>query len=87
MSVFRRAVEIVRNGHLGRIERIEVGLPDGYDKPMGDATVTAPPENLNYELWTGPGAAVALYACPAPSLVARASGLWRRHADGLDWPP
>jgi len=54
LPVFRRAVEIVRNGHLGKIQRIEVGLPDGYDKPMGDATVAAPPERLDYDLWTGP---------------------------------
>ncbi len=54
MPVFRRAVEIVRNGHLGRIQRIEVGLPDGYEKPMGDDKVEPPPEHLDYELWTGP---------------------------------
>ena len=54
MPVFRRAVEIVRNGHLGKIQRIEVGLPDGYEKPMGEATVMAPPERLDYQLWTGP---------------------------------
>ena len=54
IPVFRRAVEIVRNGHLGKIGRVEVGLPDGYSKPMGDATVAQAPADLDYELWTGP---------------------------------
>ena len=29
---FHRAVELVRNGHLGSIKRVEVGLPAGYKK-------------------------------------------------------
>ncbi len=53
-ALFRRAVEIVRNGHLGKIRRIEVGLPIGYmianDDPQ---SVEAPPE-LDYEMWCGP---------------------------------
>ncbi len=72
MPVFRRAVEIVRNGHLGRVERIEVGLPNGYDKPMGDAMITQPPENSNYELWTGP-------ATLLPYMRARHHRWWRGH--------
>jgi predicted dehydrogenase len=72
MPVFRRAVEIVRNGHLGRIERIEVGLPDGYDKPMGDATVTDPPARLDYEMWTGPAPLL-------PYMRARHHRWWRGH--------
>src|SRR3954452_10453128 len=51
---FRQAVELVRNGHLGTIERVEVGLGTGYDKPMGDSTVTSPPAGLDYDLWCGP---------------------------------
>jgi predicted dehydrogenase len=54
IGVFRRAVEIVRNGHLGKLHRIEVGLPDGYAQPQGDATPQAPPDRLDYEMWTGP---------------------------------
>jgi glucose-fructose oxidoreductase len=72
MPVFRRAVEIVRNGHLGRIERIEVGLPDGYDKPMGDITVTAPQERSDYEMWTGPAPLL-------PYMRARHHRWWRGH--------
>lgn len=72
MPVFRRAVEIVRNGHLGRIERIEVGLPDGYDKPMGDDKVESPPDHLNYEMWTGPAPLL-------PYMRARNHRWWRGH--------
>jgi predicted dehydrogenase len=68
--VFRRAVEIVRNGHLGRIERIEVGLPDGYEKPMGDDKVETPPDHLDYEMWTGPAPLL-------PYMRARSHRWWR----------
>ncbi|MES1212951.1 MAG: Gfo/Idh/MocA family oxidoreductase [Singulisphaera sp.] len=70
MPVFRRAVEIVRNGHLGAIETIEVGLPDGYEKPMGDATIESPPDHLDYEMWTGP-------APELPYMRARHHRWWR----------
>lgn len=53
-ALFRQAVEVVRNGHLGTIQRVEVGLPAGYAEPMGDATVAAPPAELDYEMWCGP---------------------------------
>ena len=69
---FRRFVELVRNGHLGAIKRFEVGLPPGYDEPQGDATVTDPPEHLNYDFWCG----------PAPKLAymrARHHRWWRGH--------
>jgi predicted dehydrogenase len=69
---FRRAVEFVRNGLLGKIERIEVGLPLGYDKPQGDTTVTAPPEHLDYERWCGP-------APKLPYMRARHHRWWRGH--------
>ena len=52
---------------------------------MGDATITAPPEDLDYELWTGP-APLLPYMGARPSLVAWASGLWRWHAARLDRP-
>ena len=42
---FHRAVELVLNGHIGAVKTIEVGLPDGYAGPMGDTTVTDPPED------------------------------------------
>lgn len=67
---FRQAVELVRNGHLGKIERVEVGLNTGYDKPRADATVTPPPEGLDYDFWCGP-------APMLPYMRARHHRWWR----------
>lgn len=69
---FRRAVELVRNGHLGKIERVEVGLPPGYDKPQGDTAVVTPPQGLNYDFWCGP-------APQLPYMRARHHRWWRGH--------
>jgi predicted dehydrogenase len=67
---FRQAVELVRNGHLGAIEQVEVGLPAGYAAPQGDATPTDPPETLDYEMWCGP-------APKLPYMRARHHRWWR----------
>lgn len=48
---FIRACELVRNGKIGKIKRIEVGLPT--DPPGGDPTPTNPPPNLDYDAWIG----------------------------------
>ncbi len=70
---FRRAVELVRNGVLGRLERIEVGLPPGYDTAMGDDTVLPPPDDAAYERWCGP-------ALKLPYMRARHHRWWRGHS-------
>lgn len=69
---FRRAVELVLNGHIGKVKHIEVGLPEGYAKPMGDATITEPPERLDYEMWCGPSPKL-------PYMRARHHRYWRGH--------
>jgi len=69
---FRRAVELVRNGVLGKLERIEVGLPPGYESPMGDPTVREPPDAAVYARWCGPAAAL-------PYMRARHHRWWRGH--------
>lgn len=81
---FQKAAEIVRNGLIGTVTRVEVGLPggngdfDGNAKaalaslvgmpgstftdlaqvlegtPAFDKLVTAPPPELDYEMWVGP---------------------------------
>jgi predicted dehydrogenase len=52
-SAFRPASEAARNGRLGKLTKIEVGI--GLDKPSGKAPAAMPvPENLDYERWLGP---------------------------------
>ena len=69
---FRRAVELVLNGHLGQVREVQVGLPIGYDRPQGDATVTQPPQHLDYDLWCGPAPVL-------PYMRARHHRWWRGH--------
>ncbi len=70
--LFRRAIELVINGHIGKVNRIEVGLPAGYAEPQGDAHVTAPPQGLDYDMWCGP-------ATKLPYMRARHHRWWRGH--------
>src|SRR5437667_6052869 len=54
---FHKAAEIVRNGLIGKVTRVEVGLPHGHRdvKGTGDKTrVTQPPPELDYETLIGP---------------------------------
>lgn len=83
---FRLACELVRNGRIGRVRRVEVGLPGGHtdfdglghlDKPV------APPPTLDWERWLGP-------APQAPYSPARVHKTWRWNFDYgggmlLDW--
>jgi predicted dehydrogenase len=48
---FRYASELVRNGRIGELHTVEVGLPGD---PGGDEEPEMPiPPNLNYEMWLG----------------------------------
>ena len=49
---FRRACELVRNGRIGKIQKIEVGLPTGGGTDV--KPVMAVPEGLDWDLWLGP---------------------------------
>jgi predicted dehydrogenase len=54
---FRRAAEIVRNGLIGKVTRVEVGLPSGHADFAGTknkTSITPPPPELDYEHWIGP---------------------------------
>jgi len=53
---FHKAAEIVRNGLIGKITRVEVGLPDGQggQTAPGDMVPSTPPSELDYETWIGP---------------------------------
>jgi predicted dehydrogenase len=49
---FRLACELVRNGRIGRVHTVRVGVPKGR---RGGSTEPVPvPENLDYDRWLGP---------------------------------
>ena len=48
---FRYAAELVRNGRIGQLKTVTIGLPGD---PSGDEEPEMPiPSNLNYEMWLG----------------------------------
>ncbi len=49
---FRRACELVRSGRVGRLQRVEIGLP--IDPTAPDAAPQPVPPNLDYDRWLGP---------------------------------
>ena len=59
-NYFRMACEFVRNGRLGKLQRIEVGLPGGYcrfDRPDAEWSQEPqpqPPPNMDFDMWLGP---------------------------------
>lgn len=50
---FHRAAELVRNGVIGKVNHVEVGLPDGRS-PIGTPPVQTPPEGVDWDMWLGP---------------------------------
>jgi predicted dehydrogenase len=48
---WRLACELVRNGRIGKLKEIYIGLP--YDPPGGNPAPMAKPANLNYDFWLG----------------------------------
>lgn len=54
---FRIGAEVVRNGLIGKLTHVEVGLPSGHNdfaKTGDKRSVTPPPPELDYEMWIGP---------------------------------
>ncbi len=54
---FHKAAEIVRNGLIGKVTHVEVGLPGGHTDFAGTGafmTPSEPPTELDYERWIGP---------------------------------
>lgn len=50
---FRVACELVRNGRIGEVKRVWVGLPSGYTENM-PLTPEPAPEGFDYDMWLGP---------------------------------
>ena len=48
---FRIAAELVRNGRIGKLHTVKIGLPGD---PSGPEAPEMPiPDNLNYDMWLG----------------------------------
>jgi predicted dehydrogenase len=74
---YRRACEIVRNGLIGKLTRVEVGLLDGHidfiaqnDGADPSQEPATPPAELDYDTWLGPSKSV-------PYIQARGHMNWR----------
>jgi predicted dehydrogenase len=72
---FHKAAEIVRNGLIGKVTRVEVGLPSGHTDFSKDGTgkemmPMKPPRVLDYNMWIGPSRMV-------PYIPARSHLNWR----------
>jgi myo-inositol 2-dehydrogenase / D-chiro-inositol 1-dehydrogenase len=52
VAQFRRACELVRSGRVGRLQRVEIGLP--IDPTAPDEPRQPVPANLDYDRWLGP---------------------------------
>ena len=65
-GLFRWAVELVQNGYLGKVTRVEVGLPSGHSdfgktgKDLPDGPV---PAGVDYDFWTGPAQMMPFNPC------------------------
>jgi predicted dehydrogenase len=76
-AYFRTACEYVRNGRLGKVRKITVGLPGGRSDWSGLASRNRPeqpPRELNYDLWLGP-------APERPYIPALSQLNWRHNWD------
>jgi predicted dehydrogenase len=72
-SNFRFACELVRNGRIGKVHTVQVGLPAGHSdfgQTRGQETMGPPPAELDYDTWLGP-------APWAPYCPARVHKNWR----------
>jgi predicted dehydrogenase len=51
---YRKAIEIVRSGVLGKIRLVKVWAYQGWMKPVPVLPDGAPPQGVNYDMWLGP---------------------------------
>ena len=86
VSNFHKAAEIVRNGMIGKVKHVEVGLPGGHNDFAGTKKfmdVTEPPPELDYDRWIGPSKMM-------PYIKGRVHNNWRWNYNTgggqlLDW--
>jgi myo-inositol 2-dehydrogenase / D-chiro-inositol 1-dehydrogenase len=57
LAHFHRAVELVRNGRIGKLHTVRTGSPK-EEFPKEATVIAPPPAGLDYDLWLGPAPAV-----------------------------
>ena len=63
---FRWAVELVVNGYIGKVKRVEVGLPSGHADFAGTGSTSPnsdPPKEVDYDFWVGPAKMMPFNRC------------------------
>jgi predicted dehydrogenase len=63
---FRQGAELVLNGYIGKVRRVEVGLPSGHadlEKTGSKCPDSQPPKGVDYDFWVGPSAWLPFNAC------------------------
>ncbi len=63
---FRQGVGLVTNDFIGKIKRVEVGLPSGhsdFNKTGDNKPNSEPPKELDYDFWVGPSAMMPYNVC------------------------
>lgn len=56
----RMAAELIRNQRLGKLQRIQLGLPGGHstwgktEEQLSEQALARPPEYVDFDLWLGP---------------------------------
>ncbi len=52
---YYRMAQLVRNGHIGKIEKMRVGLPGAHSyRVTKDISIQPVPKDFNWEMWLGP---------------------------------
>jgi predicted dehydrogenase len=63
---FRQGAELVLNGYIGKVKRVEVGLPAGHADFAGTGNKcpdSSPPKGVDYDFWVGPAEWLPFNAC------------------------
>jgi predicted dehydrogenase len=78
-GVFRRAVEYVRSGRIGRVRTVRIGV--GAPARPCDLPAEQTPEGVNWELWNGPSPARAFHHVLCPLGIHNHFPAWRDYRE------
>jgi len=85
-AYMQKAANLVLNGYLGNIKRLEIGVPHEFSEGIGNLQPMPVPKHLNYDMWLGP-APDAAYTVDRVHRTDTATGKfqgrpgWLRHSD------